>query len=71
MKELKELKLCLDLENQRDRNIYKAVTDFANKHDISDDSEALKAFMVFSHFMGADNEIIEDRITGISDARVQ
>jgi len=71
MKKLKEIKLCLDLENQRDQNIYQAVMDFAERHDMTDESEALKAFMLYTRFMGADIDALNKKITGIKTARTQ
>ena len=66
MKSIKEIKLCLDLENKRDKNIYKALTDFGERHDIKDESEALKAFILYIHFLGEDIVAINEKIKGLS-----
>ena len=54
MKTLKEITLCLDLENPRDKNIYEAIKTFGENHEIMDESEALKALMHYMRFFGAD-----------------
>ena len=66
MKETKEITLCLDLENKRDKNIYKAITGFGKSHDIADNSEALKAFILYLHFLGEDIVAINEKIKGLS-----
>ena len=66
MKSTKEIKLFLDLENQRDKNIYKAITDFGKNHDIKDESEALKAFILYIYFLGEDIVTINEKIKGLS-----
>ena len=66
MKSTKEVKLFLDLENQRDKNIYKAITDFGKNHDIKDESEALKAFILYLHFLGEDIVAINEKIKELS-----
>ena len=66
MKSLKEIKLILDLGNERDRNIYKAIMDFGIGHEIEDESEALKAFMLYLHFLGADIVSLNEKIKGLS-----
>jgi hypothetical protein len=66
MKATKEIKLCFDLENPRDKNIYKAITDFGENHDIKDESEALKAFILYIHFLGEDIVSINEKIKGLS-----
>jgi len=66
MKATKEIKLCLDLENSRDKNIYKAITGFGENHDIKDESEALKAFILYLHFLGEDIVAINEKIKGLS-----
>ena len=66
MKATKEIKLCLDLENKRDKNIYKAITAFGENHDIKDESEALKAFILYLHFLGEDIVAINEKIKGLS-----
>ena len=66
MKSTKEIKLCLDLENQRDKNIYQAITDFGKNHEIKDESEALKAFLLYIHFLGSDIVALNEKIKGLS-----
>ena len=66
MKATKEIKLYLDLENPRDKNIYKAITAFGENHDIKDESEALKAFILYLHFLGEDIVAINEKIKGLS-----
>jgi hypothetical protein len=66
MKATKEIKLYLDLENKRDKNIYKAITAFGENHDIKDESEALKAFILYLHFLGEDIVAINEKIKGLS-----
>ena len=66
MNSTKEIKLCLDLENKRDKNIYKAITAFGGNHDIKDESEALKAFILYIHFLGEDIVAINEKIKGLS-----
>ena len=66
MKATKEIKLYLDLENKRDKNIYKAITAFGENHDIKDESEALKAFILYIHFLGEDIVSINEKIKGLS-----
>jgi hypothetical protein len=66
MKATKEIKLYLDLENKRDKNIYKAITDFGENHDIKDESKALKAFILYLHFLGEDIVAINEKIKGLS-----
>ena len=65
MERKKELRLVLDLKNTRDRNILRAIIDFGKKHDIKDESEALKAFIVFLHFLGADIRALSEKIKEI------
>jgi hypothetical protein len=62
MSDIKEIKLVLDLENERDHNIFKAIKDFGKKHNIDDDSEALKSFIVFIHFIGSDMKSLGNKI---------
>ena len=62
----KEIKLCLDLENKRDKNIYKAITDFGRTHEIKNETEALKAFILYLHFLGEDIVAINKKINGLS-----
>ena len=66
MKATKEIKLYLDLENKRDKNIYKAITAFGENHDIKDESDALKAFILYLHFLGEDIVAINEKIKGLS-----
>jgi hypothetical protein len=66
MKSTKEIKLCLDLETPQDKNIYKAVTGFGENHNIKDESEALKAFILYLHFLGEDIVAINEKIKGLS-----
>ena len=66
MKATKEIKLHLDLENKRDKNIYKAIAAFGENHDIKDESEALKAFILYLHFLGEDIVAINEKIKGLS-----
>ena len=66
MEATKEIKLYLDLENKRDKNIYKAITAFGENHDIKDESEALKAFILYIHFLGEDIVSINEKIKGLS-----
>ena len=66
MEATKEIKLYLDLENKRDKNIYKAITAFGENHDIKDESEALKAFILYLHFLGEDIVAINEKIKGLS-----
>ena len=66
MKSIKEIKLILDLGNLRDRNIYKEIMAFGESHDIEDESEALKAFMLCLHFLGADIAALNEKIKGLS-----
>lgn len=65
MERIKELRLALDLENTRDRNIYNAIMDFGKRHNISDESDALKSFIVFLHFIGADIKALSEKIKQI------
>lgn len=65
MEKVKEITLKLDLNNKRDRNIYEAIIDFGKKHNIEDSSDALKAFMVFLHFLGADIKALNEKIKEI------
>ncbi len=57
--------LCLDLANERDKNIYNHLKAFAEKRNITDESEALKAFMVYLHFLGCDMRALSDKISEI------
>jgi len=66
MKSKKEIKLCLDLENPQDKNIYEGIKDFGEKHEIKDESKALKAFMLYLHFLGADIVALNEKIKGLS-----
>jgi len=66
MKSTKEIKLCLDLENPRDKNFYKAITGFGENHDIKDESEALKAFILYIHFLGEAIVAIHEKIKELS-----
>ena len=66
MEATKEIKLYLDLENKRDKNIYKAITAFGENHDIKDESDALKAFILYLHFLGEDIVAINEKIKGLS-----
>ena len=66
MNSTKEIKLLLDLEDERDKNIYKAIKDFGESHDIVDESEALKAFMIFIRFLGSDIVALNEKIKGLS-----
>ena len=66
MKSKKEIKLCLDLQNSRDKNIYQAIKDFGENHDISNELEALKEFMLYLHFLGADIVALNEKIKGLS-----
>jgi len=61
MKALKEITLSLNLENQRDKNIYEAIKTFGEKHDIMDESESLKALMHYMRFIGADELTLIER----------
>ncbi len=61
MKELKEISLSLDLENLRDKNIYKAIKTFGENHEIRDESEALKALMHYMRFFGSDELTLFER----------
>ena len=65
MKSKKEIKLCLNLENPQDKNIYRGIKDFGKNHDIKDDSKALKAFMLYLHFLGADIVALNEKIKGL------
>ena len=66
MKSLKEITLILDLGTKRDRNIYKEIIAFGEGHDIEDESEALKAFMLYLHFLGADISALNEKIKGLA-----
>ena len=66
MKATKEIMLYLDIENKRDKNIYKAITAFGENHGIKDESEALKAFILYIHFLGEDIVAINEKIKGLS-----
>ena len=66
MKSIKEIKLIPDLGNLRDRNIYKEIMAFGESHDSEDESEALKAFMLYLHFLGADIAALNEKIKGLS-----
>ncbi|MCX8044017.1 MAG: hypothetical protein N3B18_07835 [Desulfobacterota bacterium] len=65
MEQKKEVVLKLDMNNTRDRNIYNAIMDFGKKHNIEDESEALKSFIVFLHFLGADIRALSEKIKQI------
>ena len=58
----KEITLVLDLRKKRDNNIYWALKDFAKKNTIEDESEALKAFVVYLHFLAADVKAISEKV---------
>jgi hypothetical protein len=62
MEQIKEILLKLNLNNSRDRNIYNAIMDFGKRHNIEDASDALKAFMVFLHFIGVDIKALSEKI---------
>ena len=62
MATIKEIKLLLDLDDKRDNNIYIAIKDFGKKHDITDESEALKSFMLYLHFLGVDIKALNEKI---------
>ncbi len=58
----KEIRLLLDLQDERDRKLYENVMAFARRHDITDESEALKAFMAYLHFLGVDMNALAAKI---------
>jgi len=62
MEQIKEIVLKLNLNNSRDRNIYNAIMDFGKRHNIEDESDALKSFMVFLHFIGVDIKALSEKI---------
>jgi hypothetical protein len=62
MDQIKEIKLLLDLTNERDRNIYNKVKEFGTKHNIANESDALKSFIVFLHFLGCDIKALNKKI---------
>jgi hypothetical protein len=66
MEQLKEIKLVLDLTSKRDLNIYNALLDFGKKHNIENESEALKSFIIFLHFVGADIKALSNKIKDIA-----
>ena len=65
MKQTKEIKLCLNLKNKRDKNIYRTIVGFGKNHDIKDESEALKATILYLHFLGEDIVAINEKIKGL------
>jgi len=62
MDQMQEIKLLLDMTNQEDRNILKAIKSFAERHGISDDSKALRAWIIYMHFVGCDEEALNDKV---------
>ncbi len=66
MNQTKKITLFLDPEKKRDKNIYTAVKNFGKKHNITNDSEALKSFMLYLHFLSADNLALNDKIKDLS-----
>lgn len=58
----KEITLVLDLRKKRDNNMYWTLKDFAKKHAIEDESDALKAFLVYVHFLAADVKAITEKV---------
>ncbi len=66
MGEIKKITLCLDMENGQDKNILKEIMDFGKKHNQSDESSALKSFIVYLHFLGVDMKALSNKISDIS-----
>ncbi len=62
MKEIKEINLVLDMSIKRDKNIYNELKNFARKHRIDNESDALKSFMIYLHFIGADIKALDEKI---------
>lgn len=62
MKQTKEIKLLLDMANERDREIYEEIKKFEKKHHITNESDALKSFMIFLHFIGSDIRALDNKI---------
>jgi len=65
MNEIKEIHLVLDMNNKRDKNIYNAIKDFGAKHRIDNESDALKSFMIYLHFIGTDIKALDKKIKDI------
>jgi hypothetical protein len=65
MAEIKEIKLILDMTNERDKNIYTGIMSFAKKHNIEDEPEALKSFLRYLHFLGSDLKTLSDKIRSL------
>jgi len=59
---IKKIKLFLKTNNEHDNNIYNGIMKFAQKHNYNDESEALKAFIMFLHFNATDMNTLSHKI---------
>lgn len=59
---LKEIKLVLDLDNVQDGKIYRDIMAYAKKHEIDDESVALKSLIMYLHFLAADMNALAGKI---------
>ncbi len=58
----KRITLILDMDNERDQKINNDSMAYAKKNAITDESEALKSFMMHLHFLGADMNKLSNKI---------